>query len=82
MALSERVRKQLEAIACIEPGDVHSYGSVRVGCDDALRLLEAEEIYCVIETLVGAGFTPKMIKKAFTSDGVETFQLVKREVTL
>lgn len=80
MPLSKRVREQLEAIALLEPDDVHSYGSVRLGCDDAMRLLEGEEIYCVIETLVGLGYTPGMIRKLFTSEGVETFQLVKKEV--
>ena len=79
MALSAAVRDALLEIATLGPDDVHAWGTVRIGHHDALRLVEGEEIYCVIETLVGLGYTPGMIRKLFTSEGVETFQLAKKE---
>lgn len=77
MALSRAVYAQLEEIATLKPGQIHAWGMVRIGHDDALRLIEGEEIYCVIEALVQRGMSPSVIRALLTSSGVETVQFVK-----
>ena len=77
MALSRAVHAQLEEIATLKPGEIHAWGMVRIGHDDALRLIEGEEIYCVIEALVQRGMSPSVIRALLTSSGVETVQFVK-----
>ena len=77
MALSAAVRDALLEIATLGPDDVHAWGTVRIGHHDALRLVEGEEIYCVIESLVARGYTPTVIRSLLTSSGVETVQILQ-----
>ncbi len=75
--LSAAVRDALLEIASLGPADVHAWGTPRIGHDDALRLIEGEEIYCVIEALVQRGMSPSVIRALLTSSGVETLDLVQ-----
>ena len=79
MALSRAVHAQLGEIATLKPGEIRAWGMVRIGHDDALRLIEGEEIYCVIEALVQRGMSPSVIRALLTSSGVETVQLTSKE---
>lgn len=62
MALSAAVRDALLEIASLGPDDVHGWGSPRIGHDDAVRLMEGEEIHCVLEALVSRGLDAKVVK--------------------
>jgi hypothetical protein len=77
--LSAAVRDALIEIASLGPLDVHAWGTPRIGHDDAVRLIEGEEIYCVIESLVQRGMSPSVIRTLLTSSGVETVQLTSKE---
>lgn len=62
MALSRAVHAQLEEIATLKPGEIHAWGMVRIGHDDAVRLMEGEEIHCVLEALVSRGLDAAVVK--------------------
>ena len=62
MALSAAVRDALLEIASLGPDDVHGWGNPRIGHDDAVRLMEGEEIHCVLEALVSRGLDAKVVK--------------------
>ncbi len=72
--LPKRIKDQLQEITELGPLDVAGFGVIQIGPAAALRILEGEEIYCVIETLVGAGMQPHMIRNLLQTDGTETHQ--------
>lgn len=82
--ISQRLRAVLEDVATLDDGEITSWtiadtpaGPVRIGTEDARRILHAEDVCSVLEMLTKHGITPTVWKTLLSSSGVETIQITK-----